>query len=198
MKLIKINLLPYRELREQKQKKQLQLLLALGAVVGLLVSILIYAALAGAIASQNSRNESLETGIKILDKELAEIKELNEQKRNLLARKQKVEELDVKRFEGARIIDSLDELTPEGVYLISIEPARSRDATDAYILNGKATSDNRVAIFMERLPSTGVFEIPELINIKKGSNSQEFTLSAKLVKSKPINVDTNTPTTQPN
>lgn len=196
MKLIKINLLPYREIREQKQKKQFQLLLVLGSIVGLVISVLIYLALAGEISSQNDRNTRLENGIKALDQELAEIKHLNEQKKNLLARKQKVEELDTKRFEGAKIIDSLDELTPEGVYIVSIDPASGKDSSNSYVIYGKASSDNKVAIFMESLPSTGVFDIPELINIKKGNDSQEFSLGAKLVQPKPISTNADSPTSK--
>lgn len=42
MNLIKINLLPYREIQEQKQKKQFQNLSVLGALVGLVYYIYIY------------------------------------------------------------------------------------------------------------------------------------------------------------
>lgn len=189
MNLIKINLLPYRQLHEQQQKKQFQQIMLLGAIVGIALAGLIYTALAGAISNQNSRNESLEAGIKQLDGELAEIKKLNEQKRNFLARKQKVEELDVKRFEGARVIDTLDQITPEGTYLVSLvsDTKANKNAAmgnNAYIINGKAISDNKVALFMTALPSTGVFEQPELLSIKKGDDAQEFSLSAKLVEQK--------------
>lgn len=189
MNLIKINLLPYRELQEQQQKKQLQQIMLLGAIIGVGLAILVYTTLATAINNQNSRNESLEAGIKQLDSEIAEIKKLNEQKRNFLARKQKVEELDIKRFESARVIDTLDQVTPEGTYLVSLRPdskgnKNSATGNDAYIINGKAISDNKVALFMTALPSTGVFEQPELLSIKKGNDAQEFSLSAKLVEQK--------------
>lgn len=190
MNLIKINLLPYREIREQKQKKQFQQIMLLGGLAGLLLSGAIWAALEGAISNQNSRNESLEAGIKQLDKELSEIKTLNEQKRNFLARKQKVEELDVKRFEGARVLDTLDQITPEGTHLVSLAPntTGNTNATatgnNAYILNGKAVSDNKVALFMTGLPSTGIFDQAELQSIKKGEDAQEFSLASKLVEQK--------------
>lgn len=189
MNLIKINLLPYREIREQKQKKQFQHIMLLGGAIGLLLSGLIWSALEGAISNQNSRNESLEAGIKQLDKELAEIKTLNEQKRNFLARKQKVEELDVKRFEGARVLDTLDQVTPEGTHLVSLAPnstgkTNSATGNNSYIIGGKAVSDNKVALFMTGLPSTGIFDQPELQNIKKGEDAQEFSLSSNLVEQK--------------
>lgn len=37
---------------------------------------------------------------------------------------------------------------------------------------------------MTALPSTGMFEQPELQSIKKGDDAQEFSLSSKLVEQK--------------
>ena len=98
MNLIKINLLPYRELEEQRLKKQFQVIMIVGAMAGVAAAAVAYFALLGMVENQLGRNESLQTGIAGLDKELAEIKTLNEQKRNFLERRQKVAELDNKRF----------------------------------------------------------------------------------------------------
>lgn len=204
MNLIKVNLLPYRELQEQKQKKQFQTLLALGALAGLGLAAFVYMSLAAAQSAQESRNDSLQAGIKQLDAELQKIKELQATKQNYLARKQKVEELDNKRFEGARMIDTLDQLVPEGVYLISISNtptlrsgnANTTPATRAnvavnneYYITGNAISDNKVATFMTALPSTGVFETPQLNSIRKTDGGQQFVLQSKLVEQKIVEVE---------
>lgn len=184
MNFIKVNLLPYRELAEQRQKKQFNTLMVFGLLAGLGVSVLVYGALAGAVSNQEGRNSSLQAGIKILDEEISEIKKLNEQKRNFLERKQKVEELDTKRFEGARILDTLDQITPEGSYLIALEAnaANNTRLSKQYVFKGKAVSDNKVALFMTALPSTGVFDQPELLSIKKTDDTQEFSVQARLVE----------------
>lgn len=199
MNLIKINLLPYREIQEQKQKKQFQNLLALGALVGLGLAAFTFMTLSGLQTTQEGRNESLQAGIKQLDAELEKIKELEATKQNYLARKQKVEELDNKRFEAARLIDTLDQLAPEGVYLLSISntptlrtsSSNSSSNTRAnvnlsneYFITGNAISDNKVAMFMTALPSTGVFETPQLISIRKTDKGQQFVLQSKLVEQK--------------
>ena len=79
------------------------------------------------------------------------------QKQSFLERKQKVEELDNKRFEGARIVDTVNQLVPDGAYLTSIQNIGGSDAviSNTYTLVGKAISDNKVAMFMTALPSTG-------------------------------------------
>ena len=144
MNLIKINLLPYREILEQKQKKRFQLVMAGGVI-------------AGGVAA-------------------------------FLERKQKVEELDNKRFEGARIVDTVNQLVPEGAYLTAIQNIGGSDATisNTYTLVGKAISDNKVAMFMTALPSTGVFDIPKLDSINKTDNGQEFKVTANLLEQKKL------------
>lgn len=191
MNLIKINLLPYREIEAQNKKKAFERLLILGALVGLALAALVYFSLSSAISLQNGRNESLEAGIQQLDNELKEIKGLQERKRQFLARKQKIEELDIKRFEGARILDTLDQVVPEGTHLTSLSVSEKDKKghngsveNRSYVLSGRAVSNNKVALLMTALPSTGVFDQPELLSIKKGTEAQEFSLNAKLVEQK--------------
>ncbi len=188
MNLIKINLLPYREILEQKQKKQFQLVMALGVIAGGVAAFLIWGALAALITNQEGRNEELHGGIKELDAQIVKVKDLQAQKQSFLERKQKVEELDNKRFEGARIVDTVNQLVPEGAYLTSIQNIGGSNASisNTYTLVGKAISDNKVAMFMTALPSTGVFDTPKLDSINKTDNGQEFKITANLLEQKKI------------
>ena len=188
MNLIKINLLPYREILEQKQKKQFQLVMAFGVIAGGVAAFLIWGALAALITNQESRNEELYAGIKELDAQIVKVKDLQAQKQSFLERKQKVEELDNKRFEGARIVDTVNQLVPDGAYLTSIQNIGGSDAniSNTYTLVGKAISDNKVAMFMTALPSTGVFDTPKLDSINKTDNGQEFKITANLLEQKKL------------
>ena len=188
MNLIKINLFPYREILEQKQKKQFQLVMAFGVIAGGVAAFLIWGALAALITNQESRNEELNAGIKELDAQIVKVKDLQAQKQSFLERKQKVEELDNKRFEGARIVDTVNQLVPDGAYLTSIQNIGGSDAniSNTYTLVGKAISDNKVAMFMTALPSTGVFDTPKLDSINKTDNGQEFKITANLLEQKKV------------
>lgn len=176
IELIKINLLPYREQLEQKKKQQFKFLMIGALLIGVGLAALAYLGINQAISKQESRNEYLEQEIKNLDTQLTEIDKLKEEKNNFLSRKQKVEELQEKRFQAAKIIDTLNVLIPEGAYLTDI----NAENPITYNINGKATSDNKIAMFMRSIPSTGVFMQPELSNIKKADNAQEFTLKVLL------------------
>lgn len=176
IELTKINLLPYREEIQQKKKQQFKALMLLALLIGLGLAALIYFAINSAINNQQSRKNLLTQEIAKLDQSLGEIKKLQEEKADFLARKQKVEELQEKRFQAASILDSLNVLIPDGTYITDI---KSENA-DTYTISGKAISDNRIAMFMRSIPSTGLFMQPELLSIKKVENAQEFTLKVLL------------------
>lgn len=186
IQLTRINLLPYREEIQQKKKQQFKALMLLALLIGLGLSALIYFAINRAIDNQQSRNSLLEQEITKLDQNLVEIKKLQEEKEDFLARKQKVEELQEKRFQAASILDSLNVLIPEGAYLTDIKA----DSPESYTISGKAISDNKIAMFMRSIPSTGLFMQPELLSIKKVDNAQEFTLKVLLnANNQPLSAD---------
>jgi type IV pilus assembly protein PilN len=173
--LLKINLLPYREELQAKQKKQFQTLLAGAAIIGLGLAFLGYTAFEGRVSHQESRNQILKNGISKLDAEISEIAKLREERKNFMARQEKVAELSNKRFEAARILDTLDAVAPMGLYITSIE---AQDA-NTYTINGKAFSDAKTAAFMSALPGK-LFSTPELLNIKRVNNTQEFSIRVRL------------------
>ncbi|WP_373699442.1 PilN domain-containing protein [Neisseria dentiae] len=176
IELTKINLLPYREEIQQKKKQQFKTLMLFALLVGIGLSALAYLGIGNAVGSQEKRNEFLSQQITKLEEDLLEINKLQKEKEDFLARKQKVEELQEKRFQAAYIIDTLNVLIPEGTYLTAI----NAENPTTYTVSGKATSDNKIAMFMRSIPSTGIFMQPELLNIKKVDNAQEFTLKVLL------------------
>lgn len=173
--LLKINLLPYREALQTKQKKQFQTLLGVAALIGIGLAILGYIAIDSRVSSQEARNQVLKDGITKLDAEIAQINKLQDERKNFMARQEKVEELSNKRFEAARILDTLNSVAPMGLYVTSIE---AQDA-NTYIINGKAFSDAKTAAFMSALPGK-LFSTPELLNIKRVNNAQEFSIRIRL------------------
>ena len=91
-------------------------------------------------------NRFLESEIAKMDEAIKESRRLKSRKKPgfPLAKRQKVEELQNKRSEGARIIDKLNRLLPEGLILRQFL-LRMRILTE---ITGKASSDNRIAMFM--------------------------------------------------
>ena len=77
------------------------------------------------ISTQNDRNNFLDTEIKKLDKDIAEINELRNQIQALLARKQIIETLQADRAQTVHLLEQLVRQMPEGVYL-QVDAARPR------------------------------------------------------------------------
>jgi len=176
IEFVKINLLPYREEIKQRKKQQFKVLMLSALLIGAGLLVLTYLTINNAISRQEDRNALLGKEIEKLDKALGEILKLQQEKENFLSKKQKVEELQEKRSQAAYIIDSLNVVTPDNSYLTALEA----ESSTSYKITGRASSDNKIAMFMRSLPSTGVFAQPELLSIKKIDTYQEFTLKVLL------------------
>ena len=183
--LIQLNMLPYREEQDKQKKAQFTRLMVFSGLVGVGLLVLTYVSLSGMSLNQESRNQQLTDGIAQLDIQIKEVETLEAEKRDFLARKAKVEELENKRFEAARMIDSLNTVAPEGVYLTGI---KAKDVS-TYTLSGKATSDSKIADFMRVIPSTNVFGQPSLDSINKVESVQEFELTVAVSASVPMSSD---------
>ena len=189
IELTRINLLPYREEIKQRKQQQFKVLMLGTFAVGLGLAAATYLGIDSAISNQEGRNNFLQTEIDRLDRELGEIDKLQQEKEAFLAKKLKVEELQEKRYQAAYILDSLNALTPDNTYLTALEA----ESPTSYKISGRAISDNKIAVMMRSLPSTGIFLQPELLSIKKVDNYQEFTLKSSINQ---VNTPAPAPTAQ--
>lgn len=189
IELTRINLLPYREEIKQRKQQQFKVLMFSAFAVGLGLVAATYLGIDSAISNQEGRNNFLQTEIDRLNRELGEIDKLQQEKEAFLAKKLKVEELQEKRYQAAYILDSLNTLTPDNTYLTALEA----ESPTSYKISGHAISDNKIAVMMRSLPSTGIFLQPELLSIKKVDNYQEFTLKSSINQ---VNTPAPAPTAQ--
>ena len=172
----RINLLPWRE-AERKRKRQE---FGVGAVGALMLGALVYFAvnwqMKSAIEDQMARNDYLNTQIAELDKQIAEILDLEEQKKRLQARITVIEQLELSRPEIVHVFDQLVRTTPDGIYLTSVkQTARKIELT------GMAQSSTRVASYMRNIDSSEWMSDPalQILETKGASDAgSQFTLSA--------------------
>lgn len=172
----RINLLPWRE-AERKRKRQE---FGVGAVAALLGAALVYFVvnwqMQSAIDEQTARNSYLNDQITELDKQIAEILDLEEQKKRLQARISVIESLELSRPEIVHVFDQLVRTTPDGIYLTSVKQ------TDRKIeLKGIAQSSTRVASYMRNIDSSEWLKDPALQILEtKGTTDagSQFTLNA--------------------
>lgn len=175
----RINLLPW---REERRKEQLQAFGITAGAIALFGGLVVYGAMAwvdGNIAHQERRNEYLQAQISILDRRIAEIRELESTKASLLARMQIIEELQSSRPEIVHLFDELVRTLPDGVYLTAVTQNGQR-----LQIRGRAQSSARVSAYMRSIEASDYLSIGNLDIIQtvdaRGdqARSREFVLHA--------------------
>ena len=194
--MIRINLLPHREIKRKRHQKEFFIML--GAVVGLGAAawFAVHSYLGGQLEEQNGRNSYLESEIAVLEKQIDEIKKLKEQTAALLQRKKVVESLQANRAETVYLLDQLVRQLPDGVYLKAVSQKINKVTVSGY-----AQSNARVSTFMRNLESSPYLEKPVLIEIKafadKSARLSEFSLSVSLTRSKEDQTPAKKPAAKP-
>ena len=173
--MIRINLLPHREIRRKQQQQQFFIMLGGAAAIGVAIWLVVHYELASNLENQNGRNKVLEQAITKVDKEIEDIKKLKEQIAALLARKQVVETLQGNRAEVVHLLDQLVRQLPDGIHLKAIKQTGNR-----VTINGYTQSQARVSTLMRNLESSPYLQSPGLVEIKAiqqgATRTNEFTL----------------------
>ena len=177
----RINLLPHRELKRKARQQQFAILAGAACVFGMLIVWAGHEAILGKIEYQNRRNQYLQSQIAILDKQIVEIKQIKQQLKEVLARKEVVETLQVNRTHVVYMLDQLARLVPDGVYLKSL-----KQNNEHIHLSGYAQSNAWVSTLMRNLDASPIFESPLLIEIKavyvNNVRMNEFDLNVRLTE----------------
>jgi type IV pilus assembly protein PilN len=159
---IRVNLLPHREARRERQKKLFYAFTGLSFIGGLAVVALVWMILQGVIADQQGRNEFISAENRKLDVQIKEIATLRQEIEVLRARQKAVEDLQADRNEPVYLMDEMARQTPEGIYLRTVKQ-EGRKVT----VNGWAASNERVSEYLRNLQNNSKFlEKPDLIEIR--------------------------------
>lgn len=159
---IRINLLPHREARRERQKKAFYAMTMLSFVAGGVLVFVVWSVLQGFIAGQTERNEMIASENRKLDIQIKEIATLKQEIDALRARQRAVEDLQADRNQPVYLMDELVKQTPEGIYLKGIKQEGLKVS-----VTGWAASQERVSEFLRNLQNnTRRLERPELSEIK--------------------------------
>lgn len=177
--MMRINLLPHRQIKRAERQRQFGLMALLAAVAASAIVFAGWTYLGAKKQTQLERNTRLEQAISQLDKEIADIKNLKDQINNVLERKQVVENLQTNRSQAVVVLDELTRQLPEGLYLKSI-----KQTGNVITLEGVADTNARVATLVRNLGVSNWMELPNLVEIKtttlNGIKQNDFTLTVNL------------------
>jgi type IV pilus assembly protein PilN len=175
----RINLLPWRE--QQRKERKLAFFVALGvsAVGALLVAGAGYVLFNSSISAQERRNQQLRTEIKVVDRQIEEINDLETQKQRFISRMQVIDKLQRSRSEEVHLFDEIAKTMPDGTYLTSV-----KQSGKTLKFEGVAQSSTRVSTLMRNISASQWMKDPELevVESKTGSTAGDsFVLDAAQV-----------------
>lgn len=160
--MIRINLLPHREIRRERRKKDFVAALVATVVAGAALAALVSLGISGSIDAQQARNDFIKRENAKLDEQVREIAQLKEEIDSLKARKLAVENLQRDRTLPVHVLDELVRHAPEGMYFRQL-----RQIDRKVTITGLSESNERVSELLRSLGNdTPWLEKPELVEIK--------------------------------
>jgi type IV pilus assembly protein PilN len=174
----RINLLPWREQLRRERKLAFFVSLGIAAGVAAVAAFAAYLLLGSMIDSQEQRNERLRSEIKVLDKQIEEINDLESQKQRFISRMQIIEKLQRSRPEVVHLFDEMVKAMPDGTYLTSIKETGTKIK-----LEGVAQSSTRVSTLMRNVAASQWLRNPELevVDTSKDGAGSHFVLDVQQI-----------------
>ncbi len=181
--MAQINLLPWREERRQELKRQFVATIAFVAIFAAGIVLLADRVVNGQIVNQQARNNYLQENISELDKAVAEIRELQKRRNQLIDRMRVIQELQGTRPLIVRVLDQLVRTIPDGVFYTNLNTSNRRIS-----INGVAESNNRVSSLMRRLDASDWLARPNLDKVTAapefGDQANRFNLTVNVTAPK--------------
>ncbi len=152
-----INLLPWREKLRKQRQREFGFMIIGALILTVLGMGYWHLFVQGQIDHQNDRNRFLEGEIAKVDKQIREIRELENTRRKLISRMKVIEDLQISRPQIVHLFDELVTVVPDGAYLDNMVQ-RGRNL----VLNGHAQSNARVSTYMRNIEASPWMSAPKL------------------------------------
>lgn len=170
-----INLLPWREEAQRLRQQQYFSILTFLALISFLIVFLISQFYQAKIDGQRARNQFLTNEIKVLDARIAEIKTLEEKKKDLIQRMTLIEQLQKSRNVGTQVLDEIAKIVPSGVYIVKLQKQGNE-----LMIQGKSESNNHLANMIREIQSSNLLADAELESITNSRKSSKLLSDFKM------------------
>lgn len=147
-----INLLPWREERKEKRKREFLATCILVSILGLMAAFVAYMYFDQILKGQNEANQRVVAANQELDVKLKELDGLKEQRQEVIDRMKLIQDLQGVRPVTVHVFDELAKSVPDNMYLTKF----SRIG-DQFVIEGKAQDPQVVSDFLKKLGATPWF-----------------------------------------
>ena len=164
--VMEFNLLPYREARRMRQRKQFFRFMGLSCAVGLFGAFVVAAVFDSQIAGQRESNDLSKAEIKMLDVKIKQVAALQKDIAELKKRKQALDDLQLERFLPVHLMNALTAHLPDGILLTKV-----LQSPEGIFISGDALSSDSVFEWMIHLnQKSDLFSHPELLEMRLGTS----------------------------
>ena len=171
--IARINLLPWRQRRRDRQRQAFFVQLGVVAASSACLVFLAALVLDGRIASQDTRNGFLRSSLVELQRQADAIDEVRRRTDETLERVRVLADLSRDRTRTVRILEELARTVTPGVHYTSL--VKREEHITAH---GVARSNHAVSALMRNLEASEQFEAPRLKGIEEMPASEEADLAA--------------------
>lgn len=175
--MVRINLLPWRDRRRDKQQKRFIVAVTATLASALMTIYIAYAYQQAKLAYQNRRNAFLQEEVTKLDFRIRKIKEIDKKIDKLKDYIKIIEELKKEKFKNIILINEIRKVTPDGVFFRKL-----RQSGQKISLYGEAVSENAIADLIRNIEESKYFVKPKLKIIEKQKRVKSFNLNAKFIE----------------
>jgi type IV pilus assembly protein PilN len=182
--MMRINLLPHRQARREERQREFNLMATGTLILAIAVVFLGHTVIGAKTSAQDERNQRLLAAIAKLDKEIAEIKELQFRISEMLEKKQVVENLQSTRSHSVILLDEISRKLPQGTFLKTI-----RQKGNFVEIEGVADANARIAALLRNLGESKLMHSPNIVQIQAvmigNIKYNDFKMNVRLQVQKP-------------
>ncbi|MCG8292526.1 PilN domain-containing protein [Pseudomonas entomophila] len=172
---VRLNLMPWRELRRVAVVRQFRIVLMACLVMAVVAVMLLDEVTRSRVARQHEVITALQHEAEGFDTALAQVEHLRASRNALLAQYLALSRLRAAQALLPALFSSLEMAMPEGARLHELDVQ-----DDRVQLTGMAASVSVVALLMRRLEQADVLQDLELVHLRHSSGGDEFVMTARL------------------
>ena len=178
--MIRINLLPVRAAKKKEAIQRHLALFAIGLVLVLGASLVMYKVKDNALAGVEQQNSRLEAEIANLKKIIGEVEVYKEQEVLLEKKLEDGRTLKANKIGPVHMLDQLATRIPEKLWLSTLQESNKK-----VTLKGVSINNEVIATFMSRMEESDYFAEVYLVSIQARPEGdlklKEFTITSKLI-----------------
>jgi type IV pilus assembly protein PilN len=178
--MIRINLLPVRAAKKKEAVQRHLALFAIGLVLVLGASLVMYKVKDNALVGVEQQNSRLEAEIANLKKIIGEVEVYKEQEVLLEKKLEVIRTLKANKIGPVHMLDQLATRIPEKLWLSTLQESNKK-----VTLKGVSINNEVIATFMSRMEESDYFAEVYLVSIQARPEGdlklKEFTITSKLI-----------------